>query len=456
MTYKNKRRYHKPKKTHKNKRKSHLKKKRTLRMRGGKPRPKRASGIVSSLGKAVGQAALDSTLDALGPTGKAVGQAALGSALGSAVGPTDKGVGQLSISKKTKSLDNPEVLLERVGALVGKVKEKTKNEKLVDKEKELAIVERDEQIKEIIREFGDKLTSSSPPPRATTKLSSTAVKDQQYVNKEVEYEEKQIKKGLVAFPSGEAEFFQLINLKGKQSSPFKNKAVSVSYASIRGKALKKILKSVPIPSNYIFSVGGEVVRTTFKDKHVYVPARHVIIKPNEALELHKYLKKHKGYYLVVGHYEKDGTGEYLYRLPHRGFIDCSGKNIVLMTTRGDKITYAINDKPEYRFIGLKKDSSHGELLTMMEALLVLKGKPEFLTVTQKFLKQLGQETGAGTVKDIVISHLSRLSKSKNPKGGSQTLDDLYSLVSGGCDQDEAKDRLKGTQAPAPRKFKLVF
>ena len=288
-----------------------------------------------------------------------------------------------------------------------------------------------------MEKYGDKV-ASSPPPTVTATLPKS--NDQKFVNKEVEYEERQVKKGLVAFPKDdETDFFKL-KLNGKYGSEFNVISVGLSYASMRGKAFKKMLKSVPNPSNYYFKVTLKNTPSKFKEKNVYVSARHVIIDPDKANKLKEYLHKHKGYYLVVGHYENDGTNEYLYRLPHRGYIDCNGQNIVLMSTSGDTIEYAITDNPNYRFIGLKKDDSHGELITMMEALLVLKGKPELLTLKDKFFKDLGRPNNPPTssVKDIVRFNLSKLEK---PKDGSKILDDLYSLVSGGCDYDKAQNRL---------------
>ena len=434
MTYKNKRRYHKPNRTYKNKRKSHLKKKRTIRTKRG------GMGVLSGAAKTAAKTAGQSIAEHAGKAALKSASDALPKVLESAAGTLGKElVKGVSGSKPSQSLD-PTQLLEQIQGIVEESDQKKEKEKSVsasiEKEKKIAADAREIEIKRLMEKYGDKV-ASSPPPSATATLSKTS--DQRLVNKEVEYEERQVKKGLVAFPKdGETDFFKL-KLNGTHASEFKGITVSLSYASMRGKAFKKILKSVPNPSNYYFKVTN--LPDKLKSKNVYVSSRHVIIDPSKAKDLGKYLHKHKGYYLVVGHYENDGTNEYLYRLPHRGYIDCNGQNIVLMTTSGDTIEYPITNNPNYRFIGLKKDDSHGELITMMEALLVLKGKPELLTLKNKFLEELGKpsEPPTSSVKDIVRFNLSKL---KKPKDGSKILDDLYSLVSGGCDHAKIKKKLQ--------------
>ena len=429
MTYKNKRRYHKPKRTYKNKRRSHLKKKRTMRTKRG--------GM--TLGKElVKQTLIPPGTSLLAEGAKTIAKKGVDYVKNEAVDQLGKLVNHASGSKPSQSVD-PTQLLEQIQDIVEESDQKKEKEKSVsasiEKEKKIAADARETEIKRLMEKYGDKV-ASSPPPVATATLSKSS--DQRFVNKEVEYEERQVKKGLVAFPKdSETDFFKL-KLNGTHASEFKGITVSLSYASMRGKAFKKMLKSVPNPSNYYFKVTN--LPDKLKSKNVYVSARHVIIDPSKAKDLGKYLHEHKGYYLVVGHYENDGTNEYLYRLPHRGYIDCEGKNIVLMTTSGDTIEYPITKNPNYRFIGLKKDDGHGELITMMEALLVLKGKPELLTLKNKFLEELGKpsEPPTSSVKDIVRFNLSKL---KKPKDGSKILDDLYSLVSGGCDHDKARKRL---------------
>ena len=61
-------------------------------------------------------------------------------------------------------------------------------------------------------------------------------------------------------------------------------------------------------------------------------------------------------------YENDGTGEYLYRLPHRGFIDCDGEYIILMTTGGGTIRYSIK-KPNPKIFQKKMmEKQYGQVL----------------------------------------------------------------------------------------------
>ena len=438
MTYKNKRRYHKPKRTYKNKRKSHLKKKRTMRTkRGG------SSGI----GKQIFKGAIPPGTSFLAEGAKRLAKKGVDHLKKKGVDYVKKeAVDQLgkllnpaSVSKPSQSGESDAQLVEKIEEMFKRSEQKKKDQEeviaLQEKVKEDALKTRDEQIIKIMEDYSHNVLASSPQPTATLSKPS----DQTLVNKEVEYEKKQVKKGLVSFPTDDANFFELI-LSGKHASKLSGKPVGLSYASMRGKALKKMLNHVPNPSNYYFKVTG--LDSEFNDKNVYVSARHVIIKKDQAIQLGKYLQTHKGYYLVVGHYENDGTNKYLYRLPHRGYIDCEGKHVVLMTTSGDTIEYPITKDPNYRFIGLKKDDSHGELITMMDALMELKDNDEgFKAVRKKFLKVLGepQEPPSSSVKDIVRFHLSKLTKLKD---GKNKLKDLYSLVNSGCDHNIASKRLK--------------
>lgn len=441
MTYKNKKWYHKPKRTYKNKRKSQLKKKRTMRTkRGGS-----ATAIVppgtSFLAEGAKRLAKKG-VDHLKKKGVDYVKKEAVDQLGKLLNPA-------SASKPSQSGESDAQLVEKIEKMFKQSEQKKKEQEKVtalqEKEKEDALKTRDEQIKKIMEEYSHNVLASSPPPTATLSKPS----DQKLVNKEVEYEETQVKKGLVAFPTGDAKYFEL-KLSGTHASKLRGKTVGLSYASMRGKALKKMLNRVPNPSNYYFKVTG--LDSDFNDKNVYVSARHVIIKEDQAKNLGKYLQTHKGYYLVVGHYENDGTNEYLYRLPHRGYIDCEGKHVVLMTTSGDTIEYPITNDPNYRFIGLKKDDSHGELITMMDALMELKDNDNgFQAVRKKFLEELGEppEPPSSSVKDIVRFHLLKLTKLKD---GKKKLKDLYSLVNSGCDHNKAKNRLeKDMEIPSKEK-----
>lgn len=259
---------------------------------------------------------------------------------------------------------------------------------------------------------------------------------QSFIRRKIEYEEQTIKKGLAPFPTKDATFFKIIDLKNKTyQTLLKNTPVSLSYAAMRGKAFDKMKKTVAIPSNYNFKVGN--LQGQFKHKNVFVSAMHVIIDNNKhnIAKFRKYLNKHKGYYLVVAHIEEESDGKkFMYRLPHRGVISCDGDTIVLMTTSGESMTYDITkENPRYRFIGLKKDDSHGEMFTMINALNNVLDNPQaFNELREGFLKQIKPspetEIPKSDVKSIVRYHLENSLKDGSTPKEKETLKNLSALV----------------------------
>ena len=256
--------------------------------------------------------------------------------------------------------------------------------------------------------------------------------NQKTIMDEIQYEEEKVKKGLATFPTGDAKYFKIIDLKNENyRTKFSNISVSLGYASLRGKAFEKMKKSIPDPDNYYFKVGN--LPNDLKNSNVFVSAKHVIINPKDVPKLFDYLKDHKGYYLVVAHIEESNGKKFMYRLPHRGFISCDKKSIILMTTGGETMTYNISDNPRYRFIGLKKDDSHGEMYTMVNSLNEVSNIPEaFKKLLEGFRKQLPPspigEVPKSDVKSIVKYHFEKSLKDGTTPREKEILENLSALV----------------------------
>ena len=299
------------------------------------------------------------------------------------------------------------------------------------------------EIEQLVKSAIKDAKSDGMPP---TIVTNTNTKTKKKVKEMVEYEEKKHKLGLVAFPRHPEhpgmKFFKVIGLTSppaiartllKNTSP-----VSLKYVSIRGKLLKELRKQVLNPDNYYYKLGHlpSELPSEYNSKNVVISSRNLIIHPKYAVKFKEYLKEiskgGKGYYLIVGHAEKQDDGTTIvYRLPHRGFFDCDAKKIVLMTKSNQVMEYDINENPTYRFIGLKEDDSHTEMNTMMASLKKLHDSNEmtaFEDLRLDYLERLGKEDAeSSSVRDIVRYHLEHTLKKGSPKM-KKVLPNLYSLV----------------------------
>ena len=167
-------------------------------------------------------------------------------------------------------------------------------------------------------------------------------------------------------------FFKLIDLSVKSKEILKDGGpYALQHARISGKLLEQLRKKIVRPDNNYFKIVHPLPEPN--GIGYFVGAKHVIIHPEEAENLSEYLKKHKGLFLAVGYVEKKKDGKkYVYTLPHKAFVSCDGKKLVLMTKDSQIMEFDIKEDPDYRVVGFKRDDTHGEVYDMVDSLIVIK------------------------------------------------------------------------------------